>query len=91
MRRKRKSSARSTGPWSAMMNTLERHKRFILMRRLYKIAPLMRLALIFRAQAGDREAQCAVSIAEAELYEPAATFAEFLAINDLPAFEEVLR
>lgn len=53
--------------------------------------PLSQLALIFRAMQGDKDVQELVTIAEVELYHPAETFEEFLAINRLPVFEAVIR
>jgi len=62
-----------------------------LMRRLPEIQPVDRLAEIFRAQLGDHDSQRDVTIGEAERYEPAGTFEEFLRVNKLPVYEEVIR
>ena len=53
--------------------------------------PLARLARIFRAMHGDREAQAAVTVGEVEMYRPAETFEAFLEVNHLPVYEAVLR
>ncbi len=56
-----------------------------------KIYPLPYLARIFRAMRGDQAEQKIVTIAEVEQFQPAETFSEFLEINQLPVFEEILR
>lgn len=55
-----------------------------------KYRPIEELALIFRGMNGDKEAQEKVTLGEVEAYIPADTFEEFLEINELPAFEQVL-
>jgi len=61
------------------------------MRRLPEIQPFDRLAEIYRAQCGDHDSQRDVSIGEAERYEPAGTFADFLRVNNLPVYERTIR
>ena len=53
--------------------------------------PLEQLALIHRAQHLDPEATAVVLFSEVDCYTPAETFEEFLRINQLPVYEEVLR
>lgn len=55
-----------------------------------KIRPIKELALIYRGMNGDREAQRVVTLGDTEAYIQADTFEEFLEINKLPAFEQVL-
>ena len=62
-----------------------------LMRRLPEIQPFDRLAEIYRAQCGNHDAQRDVTIGEAERYEPAGTFEEFLRVNRLPVYERIIR
>ena len=73
--------------WHALI-IQERRK---LMRRLPEIQPIDRLAEIYRAQAGNHDAQRDVTIEEAERYEPSGTFEDFLRVNHLPVYEVVLR
>lgn len=63
------------------------------MRRLDKIQPIVRLATIYRALRGDRDAQREVTIEQVELYhyDVGMTFYEFVRSNWLPIYEEVLR
>jgi hypothetical protein len=49
------------------------------------------LAQIFRAMIGDRKAQAVVPAHVAAMYEHGPTFGEFLRVNRLPAYEQVLR
>jgi len=74
-----------------LLTLLMRRKRALLMQRLPELLPVERLAEIFRAQHGDKEAQRTVTIGEASTNFPAETFAEFLEVNKLPVIEEVLR
>ncbi len=76
---------------SGALATLESHKAASARRRLEKIRPVHELARIFLAQRGDPEARRRVTVGEAAMYESAETFSEFLYVNRLPAFEEVLR
>ena len=85
------SNTRSTGHWNATGRTLYEHKRQVLMRQLQKMQPLPRLAEIFRAMQGEYEAQYRVTTSEVSLYEPAETFAEFLEVNKLLIYEELIR
>lgn len=56
-----------------------------------KPLPIEKLAKIFRAQKGDRAVYAEVTLEEVGQYCPAETFEEFLAVNQLPAFDEVIR
>jgi hypothetical protein len=71
--------------------TLQQHKLACAQRRLAKIRPLGELAQIFRAMIGDRKAQAVVPAHVAAMYEHGPTFGEFLRVNRLPAYEQVLR
>lgn len=55
-----------------------------------KYRTLGELALIFRGMNGDKEAQEKITLGDVEAYIPADTFEEFLEINKLPVFEQVL-
>jgi hypothetical protein len=56
-----------------------------------KPLPLDKLSKIFRAQKGDRAVYSEVTLEEVGAYRQAETFEEFLAVNRLPAFDEVIR
>ena len=71
--------------------TLQAHKLAAAQRRLEKIRPLAELAQIFRAMIGDPAAQAHVTAGDVAMYEHGPTFSEFLRVNRLPVFEEVLR
>jgi len=60
---------------------------------LDKVRPLRELALIYRALRGDAFAQRYVSVRRARLYhyDVYMTFYEFIRMNWLPVYEEVLR
>ena len=47
-----------------------------------KIYPLPYLDRIFRAMRGDQAEQKIVTIAEVEMFQPAETFEQFIAINN---------
>lgn len=77
--------------WDKIHAVLVVRKRAALMERLDSLYPLPRLAQIFRAMNGDKEAQRGVRIRDVAGLENARTFAEFLQINRFPVYEEVLR
>ena len=79
-----------SGASTSVLRTLEQHKHAVAMRRLAMLRPLPELARIFRAQIGDPECQD-IDVRVAAMYEPGDTFADFLRINKLPVFQEVLR
>lgn len=84
-------NATSIARWSPIARSLFEHKRRVAQLRFQRIQPVKRLAEIFRAMHGDYSAPRPVSIGEASLYQPAETFEEFLRINGIPVYEEVLR
>lgn len=71
--------------------TLEEDKRRLLMRRLRKLLPVEELARIYRAQHGDKEAQKITTLQECCDYICSDSFVDFLAVNRLPVYEQVLR
>ena len=91
MRKRWQLSGRSTRTRSDWEPVLIRSQRARLMQRLPEVREIEELAWIYRAQNGDKVAQETVTVGEASLYEPARTFAEFLRVNRLPVYEEVLR
>lgn len=70
---------------------LVRRKRAVLMEHLNSVQPLPRLAEIYRAMNGDKEAQKRVSFRDVAGLDNPPTFAEFLRVNRLQTYEEVLR
>lgn len=71
--------------------TLVRRKRVLLMEHLNSVQPLPRLAEIYRAMNGDKEAQKHITFRDVAGLDNSPTFAEFLRINRLQAYEGVLR
>jgi len=77
--------------YGSIGETLQMHKIACQQRRLARLRPLGELALVFRAMIGDKAAQAVVPAHVAAMYEHGPTFEEFLRVNRLPAFEDVLR
>lgn len=61
------------------------------MNRTGCVEQIEKAAMVFRAQHGDRNAYDFVTVDEATNYRQANTFEEFLQVNQLAVYEEVVR